>query len=982
MAVDVGIKITGDVSDAVKSLKTLEGSFKVLKTVAVAAVGVFAGKQLINALDSVIEAAIAQEKAVKRLNTALKSTGEFSDDASKSMIEFAEAIQRVTEFDDDLIVEQLALAKSFGISNDQAKALVSTATDLAAATGVSLDTAVEQLGKTFSGTTGLLSKQIPALKDLSEQQLKSGAAIDIVRQKFAGFAEETTKTFGGAISQTKNVFGDLLEEIGKIITQNPDVIAAIQLIKGGLLQFIDVVKDNQKAISELLSLAFNGLKVAITGAFDAANKFAHVFDGVDLEKIAVSIASIGAAFLTISTAGPAIAAGFAGLASVFQVLGAKDGFLFLLLKGQDFAKAAASLGLLAGKAVLFGSGIAAAVLALDIFIRNIGRLDELGSTIIEGLRLAVVRISGAFAALNVSANRALFSIVVTLNKVGLATDEFVERASQGVQGALDAQIHFLKESVKATNKLNEAAKDIDFGLAGELNKVIKNIFKDSEEIAEGSGIALGESAGKGLSAGISQSKIGLEDLFKTAEKLLSDTAGLFTFEGAINKLNDLVSQLKPEDIIQAGVSVANAVSGAIIDGTATMIKFLSGGFLKDFLGVVKDLDKLPGEMLQIFEELDTVLQNFISNAPAIIESIFEKIPELVDSIVEALGKFIDILIKNAPKFFDVIIDAMLKIFDKLLEALPKIIDKLPEIFQKFVDGIVSAFEILLKRLPAIITAIFDALPEIVRTIAAAIPQIVEIFAQNIGPIVQALVTGISIAIPEIVEALVDELIVKGGVFRIAVALAQAFALELPKALLLSGGDVFQHFGTRLFEGFKFEFPKLGEAFVDFGRIFSENIKFPEIGEPKFIATFRDMLENIEPRFIKDFRELLGKPLQVAGLPGGGGGGGDGGLFGVPGTGKGSKSGVPGSPIATGGLVPGGFPNDNFPARLTSGELVIPKGDTQRLSEFLDREGANNSEILAALERGGEKNMIVNLQVGEQQLASVMLNINRHGFRTA
>jgi hypothetical protein len=42
-------------------------------------------------------------------------------------------------------------------------------------------------------------------------------------------------------------------------------------------------------------------------------------------------------------------------------------------------------------------------------------------------------------------------------------------------------------------------------------------------------------------------------------------------------------------------------------------------------------------------------------------------------------------------------------------------------------------------------------------------------------------------------------------------------------------------------------------------------------------------------------------------------------------------------LAQGGQVPGGFPNDTFPARLTSGELVIPPGDTERLSAFLDRE---------------------------------------------
>lgn len=39
----------------------------------------------------------------------------------------------------------------------------------------------------------------------------------------------------------------------------------------------------------------------------------------------------------------------------------------------------------------------------------------------------------------------------------------------------------------------------------------------------------------------------------------------------------------------------------------------------------------------------------------------------------------------------------------------------------------------------------------------------------------------------------------------------------------------------------------------------------------------------------------------------------------------------------GGLIPSGYPNDTFPARLTSGEYVIDRGLTGKLNEFLNRE---------------------------------------------
>jgi TP901 family phage tail tape measure protein len=85
-----------------------------------------------------------------------------------------------------------------------------------------------------------------------------------------------------------------------------------------------------------------------------------------------------------------------------------------------------------------------------------------------------------------------------------------------------------------------------------------------------------------------------------------------------------------------------------------------------------------------------------------------------------------------------------------------------------------------------------------------------------------------------------------------------------------------------------------------------------------------------------------------------------------------------SNLASGGLVPSGFPNDTFPANLSSGELVVPRKDTQRLSNFLDRaeaEGFNKTE-------SAPQPLTINLQIGESELAKVLLNLNRQGFRTA
>ncbi len=79
-------------------------------------------------------------------------------------------------------------------------------------------------------------------------------------------------------------------------------------------------------------------------------------------------------------------------------------------------------------------------------------------------------------------------------------------------------------------------------------------------------------------------------------------------------------------------------------------------------------------------------------------------------------------------------------------------------------------------------------------------------------------------------------------------------------------------------------------------------------------------------------------------------------------------------FADGGVIPGGFPNDSFPAQLTSGEGVVPVDTMRRLNQYLSKADSGSSSA-------GGGSTIIKLVVGEQELANVLLNLNRQGFRT-
>lgn len=174
-----------------------------------------------------IKAAQEQENALNNLSVALKRTGEFTEQAVSDFAAFASELQATTIYGDELILSQLALAKSFGASNEQAKDLVKAAANLSATFGGSLEDNVEKLGKTLQGNAGRLGQYIGAIGNLRESQLKAGDAIDIVNEKFAGAAQAQTATFTGTITQLSNAVSDLQEELGGLVTGS-------DLVKGGL----------------------------------------------------------------------------------------------------------------------------------------------------------------------------------------------------------------------------------------------------------------------------------------------------------------------------------------------------------------------------------------------------------------------------------------------------------------------------------------------------------------------------------------------------------------------------------------------------------------------------------------------------------------------------------------------------------------------------------------------------------------------------
>lgn len=163
------------------------------------------------------------ELAARRLDFAGRLAG--SKQAAEEITELAGAIQDLTGQSDDLVKQLGAEELAKGRSVEQTKELIKVAVDLASATGVDLQTAVKQLSDTYSGEAGRISKVIPALKDLTKEQLKNGEGVKLIAQYYRGFADELQDSTSVALNRAGQYAGDLSELMGSFFAPNVKKVA-------------------------------------------------------------------------------------------------------------------------------------------------------------------------------------------------------------------------------------------------------------------------------------------------------------------------------------------------------------------------------------------------------------------------------------------------------------------------------------------------------------------------------------------------------------------------------------------------------------------------------------------------------------------------------------------------------------------------------------------------------------------------------------
>lgn len=238
IAEELLIVIDAKTSQAVKDLKKVTGSTNKLtdtlkKMAGPLAIGAVTlglikmGKESVRAFG-------VQEQAEAKLRQTIISTGEAAGLTADQLTDMATGLQQVTKFGDEAIIGAESLLLTFkDVGENVFPRALESILDVSEAMGTGLKESTIQVGKALNdpiqGLTALrrvgiqfsdaqedLIKGFVASNELSKAQ---GIILEELESQFGGVARAAADTASGALTQARNAFGDLQEQLGQTIAE-------------------------------------------------------------------------------------------------------------------------------------------------------------------------------------------------------------------------------------------------------------------------------------------------------------------------------------------------------------------------------------------------------------------------------------------------------------------------------------------------------------------------------------------------------------------------------------------------------------------------------------------------------------------------------------------------------------------------------------------------------------------------------------------
>lgn len=260
------------------------GAFNALKDAAAAAFG-----ELIKGG----EAAIAEEQALTRLSNSLALNGTYSKAAMLDLKNFTGEMEALTGVGDDVVASNLAVLSSLTkLDSEGLKKAQQSALDMSAALGIDLDSATKLVAKGINGNVEAFKRYGVTIQEGATQTENLANVTGKLNAQFGGAAGGVMKTFSGAVTGAANAWGNFTEEIGRAVTSNPVIIAALQEITKIFNELTTGAEGSATTLRDGVANAFLVIIQVTMTAIEVTDKFIRMMTA-GFQSIVLGVAAAG-----------------------------------------------------------------------------------------------------------------------------------------------------------------------------------------------------------------------------------------------------------------------------------------------------------------------------------------------------------------------------------------------------------------------------------------------------------------------------------------------------------------------------------------------------------------------------------------------------------------------------------------------------------------------------------------------------------------
>jgi len=234
-----------DPKKAKQNLSVIEKGMGRIKAAALKLGGVLAAAFGVRAIarfgKELVRTAAEAEGIWNRLGQAVANAGKDFAEVRPEIDAVARALQDLTTVGDEDFA--MVMTELLTVSNDYEESLhnVSLVADMAAAKQMDLRTSAQLVGRVMVGETGTLSRYGIVVQEGAD-------AMQVLRDRFQGFAENEARSLQGRLKQINNEWGDFKQALGEAILASGEGASFLDTLREALKQATYWVNEHKEAL--------------------------------------------------------------------------------------------------------------------------------------------------------------------------------------------------------------------------------------------------------------------------------------------------------------------------------------------------------------------------------------------------------------------------------------------------------------------------------------------------------------------------------------------------------------------------------------------------------------------------------------------------------------------------------------------------------------------------------------------------------------